>query len=68
MAGKEQSSPELLEKALGSSVFDGKSSGSKRGPSRTHLGVIEARGGLGRGARRKPRTGVSLDTSATCDE
>jgi len=44
MAGKEQSSPELVEKALGSSVFDGKSSGSKRGPLRTHLGGYRSSG------------------------
>ena len=33
MAEKEPSSPEMVEKALGSSVFDGKGSESKRGPS-----------------------------------
>jgi len=44
MAGKEQSLPELVETALGSSVFDGKSSGSKKGPSRTHLGGYRSSG------------------------
>jgi len=46
MAEKEQSSSELVEKALGSSVFDGKSSGSKRGPLRTHLGGYRSSGGI----------------------
>ena len=38
IGGKRRDSPEFMKKTLGSSVFDGKSSESKRGPSRTHLG------------------------------
>jgi len=41
IAGKRRNSPKFGEKTLGAMVFDGKSTGSKRGPSRTHLGVIE---------------------------
>ena len=44
MAGKWEGSPEFGEKTLGSSVFDGKSSGSKRDPTRTHLGGYRSSG------------------------
>jgi len=54
----EQSSSELVGKALGSSVFDGKSSGSKRGPLRTHLG-----GYRGSGRSRERRATQTADGS-----
>jgi len=64
MAGKERSSPEMVEKALGSSVFDGKGIGSKRGPSQTHLGCYRSSGDLGGGTRRKTADGSSCAGSA----
>ena len=64
MTGKEPSSPEMVEKALGSSVFDGKGSESKRGPSRTHLGCYWSSGDLGEGTRRKTADGSSCAGSA----